>query len=111
MSKTLIRTETTVSSEVNAATLDKAKAEALIAEFNQAKSAIKALEAQQKAAEKALREMLGDSEIGLIDGVERVKIASRTRRDINKDDLKAAFPEAYEMCLKETTYTVLTAVS
>lgn len=85
--------------------------ETAIAEFNAAKEAIKVLEAQKKAAEAVLREALGEATIGTIGGVERVKISSRTRQDINKDDLKSAFPEAYELCLKESSYTVVTAVT
>lgn len=112
MSKELIiKTETTVSSKVKAAMLDNTNADALIAQFNEAKAAIKQLEAQKAEAEKALRELMGSAEVGLIAGVERVKIATRNRKDINKEDLMSAFPEAYELCLKESSYTVLTATS
>ena len=85
--------------------------EAAIAQFNNAKEAIKVLEAEKKQAEAAIREALGEAKVGTIGGVERIKVSTRTRQDINKDDLKSAFPEAYELCLKETTYTVVTAVS
>jgi predicted phage-related endonuclease len=85
--------------------------ESAIARFNEAKAAIKALEEAKKQAEAEIRAALGEATIGTIAGVERVKVASRTRQDINKDDLKDAFPEAYELCLKETTYTVVTAVT
>lgn len=82
-----------------------------IARFNNAKAAIKVLEESKKQAEAELRAALGEATVGTIAGVERVKIASRTRQDINKDDLKSAFPEAFELCVKETTYTVVTAVT
>jgi predicted phage-related endonuclease len=85
--------------------------EGAIARFNESKAAIKVLEEQKKQAEAELRAALGEATIGTIGGVQRVKVASRTRQDINKDDLKQAFPEAYELCLKESSYTVVTAVT
>lgn len=107
----IVKTETKVSIAQTAAMLDGSNANELIAQFNEAKAAIKQLELQKAQAEKALRELMGDAEIGIIAGVERVKIASRSRKDINKDDLMSVFPEAYALCLKESTYTVLTATS
>lgn len=109
--KLIIENETTVSTKVSAVTLDSTNAEELIAKFNEAKAAIKKLEEQKAEAEKALRELMGSAEVGLIAGVERVKIATRTRTDINRTDLADAFPEAYQLCLQEKPYTVLTAVS
>ena len=113
MTKMVIVKEALVASEVPAVVLDKnaQEVEQAIAEFNEAKRIMKQMEEQKKSAEAKLRELMGDAQVGLVAGVERVKIASRTRQDINKEDLKTVFPEAYELCLKETTYTVLTAVS
>lgn len=113
MTKAVIVTEAVVASEVPAVLLDKNanEVEQAIADFNEAKRVIKLMEEQKKAAEAQLRSLMGDAEVGLLNGVERIKIATRTRNDINKDDLKSVYPEAYELCLKETTYTVLTAVS
>lgn len=111
MRKLIIQTATEVSTEVTAVTLDNTNAEELIAKFNEAKIAIKQLEAQKAEAEKALRELMGSSEVGLIAGVERVKIATRVRGDLNREQLKTAFPEAYEACMETKPYTVLTAVS
>lgn len=102
-----------VASEVPAVLLD-ANAQELeqaIADFNEAKRIMKQMEEQKKSAEAKLRELMGEAQVGLLNGVERVKIATRTRQDINKDDLKSAYPEAYELCLKETSYTIVTAVS
>ena len=110
MTKVIVKTETTVSAATSAVALE-ASAEELIQEFNTAKAVIKQMTERKEAAEKALRDLMGDAEVGLIGGVQRVKIATRTRKDINKDDLKEAYPEAYELCLKESTYTVMTAVS
>lgn len=111
--KVTMTTEANVSVQTEAVLLDASakEVEQAIAKFNEAKTLIKELEAQKAEAEAVLREKMGTAKVGLIGGVERVKISSRTRKDIAKDDLKVAFPEAYEACLKETTYSVVTAVS
>lgn len=105
-----VKTETTVSAQSSAVVLDKS-AEALIQEFNRAKEVIKEMTERKEAAEQALKELLAGAEIGLIDGVQRVKLSARTRSDIDRDDLQEVYPEAYELCLKYKTYYVLTAVS
>lgn len=84
-------------------------AEALIVEFNAAKAAIKALEAKKAAAESAIRAALGGASVGTINGVERVRVNHRNRSNIDREALKAAFPEAYAATLTETAYTVLQA--
>ena len=102
-----------VASEVSAVLLDTnaQEVEQAIADFNEAKRIMKQMDEQKKSAEAKLRALMGEAQVGLLNGVERVKISTRPRSDINKEDLKSAYPEAYELCLKETTYTVLTAVS
>lgn len=108
-----IHTEQTVSVQTPAILLDShaAEVESLIADFNSTKALIKELEAQKAAAEARLRELMGTATTGLVAGVERVKIASRTRTDIDREVLKVAFPEAFATCSTSKTYTVLTAVS
>jgi hypothetical protein len=102
-----------VASEVSAVLLDTnaQEVEQAIADFNEAKRIMKQMDEQKKSAEAKLRAFMGEAQVGLLNGVERVKISTRPRTDINKEDLKSVYPEAYELCLKETTYTVLTAVS
>lgn len=102
-------TETRVEVSTEAANLDKKVAEALIVEFNGVKAAIKALEAKKAEVEASLRGMLGNAEVGLIDGVERVRIAHRNLSKIDREMLKTAFPEAYQATLVESPYTVLQA--
>ena len=82
---------------------------ALITEFNEAKAAIKALEAKKQAAENAIREALDGNDVGLIDGVERVRVQHRNLSKVDRELLKTAFPEAYEATLVESSYTVLQA--
>lgn len=105
---TTITTKTEVVRTEDIVELD-ASAEMLIVEFNEAKSAIKALEAKKQAAEKAIRVLLAGANAGLINGVERVRVQHRNLSKIDRENLKAAFPEAYEACLVESSYTVLQA--
>ena len=81
--------------------------EATIVEFNAMKAAIKALEAKKQAAEAAIREALAGSDVGLINGVERVRVQHRNLSKIDRELLKTAFPEAHEAALVESSYTVL----
>lgn len=83
--------------------------EALIVEFNEAKAAMKALEARKSAAEAAIREALAGNDVGTINGVERVRVQHRNRSNIDRELLKTAFPEAYEATQVESPYTVLQA--
>lgn len=79
----------------------------LITKFNEAKAAIKAAEAEKAEAEAALREMLQGAEVGVIDGVERVRVSVRNNSKIDRELLKTAWPEAFEATLVVTPYTVL----
>jgi predicted phage-related endonuclease len=99
-------TTTKVAVTEETALLDES-AEMLIVAFNDAKAAIKALEGKKAEAEAALREMLGDAEVGTINGVERVRIVSRVTSKIDRDLLKTGFPEAFESTYVQTPYTIL----
>lgn len=102
-------TVTTTTTRVEGITeLDKSM-EAVIAEFNAMKAAIKALEAKKAAAEAAIREALGGNNVGTIGGVERVRVQHRNMSKIDRELLKVAFPEAHEATLVESSYTVLQA--
>jgi len=107
MASTVITTkETSVAVSTTTVALPK-DAEALITEYNDTKAAMKSLEDRKKEVEKALRDLMGEAEVGTIDGVDRLVIHSRTRSGLDKDALKEAFPEAYAACKTETNYTVL----
>ena len=109
----IVKEAKVVASEVPAVLLDKhaKEVEEAIADFNEAKRVMKQMEELKKSAEAKLRELMGDAEVGLLNGVERITIKAVSRKDINQKDLQEVFPEAYELCVKETTYTVLRAVS
>lgn len=81
----------------------------LIARFTAAKAAIKALEAQKAEAEAALRALLGDHTVGVVNGVERVRIQFRNNSKIDRKKLEAGWPEAFAATLVQTPYTVLDA--
>jgi hypothetical protein len=103
---TTTTTTTTVSTTTEAIELDKS-VEALIVEFNAMKAAMKALEAKKQAAEAAIREALAGHDVGLINGVERVRVQHRNLSKIDRELLKTAFPEAHDASLVESSYTVL----
>lgn len=81
--------------------------EVILKRFNETKAAIKALEAEKANMDKAIRVLLGNAEVGVIDGVERVRIETRGRTDMNKELLKTVYPEAYEASLVKSTYTII----
>jgi len=100
-------TKTSVSVVKEKAVLDGTNADELINKFANAKESIKALEAVKNETEQALRELLGEAKFGTIAGVERIKVADRTRTNVDSDLLKKAFPEAYEACSSVTSYNFL----
>jgi hypothetical protein len=83
--------------------------EAKIVEFNAMKAAIKTLEAQKAAAEAVIREALAGSNVGRINGVERVRVQHRNMTKVDRELLKTAFPEAHEATMVVSSYTVLQA--
>ena len=85
------------------------QADAIIKRFAEVKAIIKALSDEQKMLDAEIRDMLGDANVATINGVVRAEIKSRSRKGIDMDDLREVFPEAYELCMKETDYTILLA--
>lgn len=105
---TTTTTTTTVTTTEEVIDLD-ASAEALIKQLNDAKAAIKALKAVQDEADNKLRELLGAAVAGRIGGVERVRIVTRSNSHIDRDALKAGWPEAFDATLLVTPYTIIQA--
>lgn len=103
---TTITTTTTTTRTEGITELDPA-IEALLVEFNEAKIAMKALEAKKAAAEKAIREALAGNDVGHINGVERVRVQHRNMTKVDRELLKTAFPEAHDATLVVSAYTVL----
>jgi predicted phage-related endonuclease len=107
MVSTTVTTETKVTVTKEIADLTNTGAAKLIAKFDAAKEAIKALETQKAEAEAALRELLGDAEVGVINGIERVKLARSSNSKIDRKALQAGWPDAYEATLVSTPYTFI----
>lgn len=105
---TTTTTTTTVTTTEEVIDLE-ASAEELIKQLNDAKAAIKALKAVQDEADNKLRELLGGATAGRINGVERVRIIVRSNSHVDRDALKAGWPEAFDATLKVTPYTVIQA--
>lgn len=105
---TTTTTVTTVTTVTDVVTLDPS-AEALIVEFNSTKDALKRLEAAKAELDEKLRNLLGNAAVGLINGVERIRVSTRTRTGVDKEALASAFPEAFEATKTTSTYSVLTA--
>ena len=103
---TTVITKTEIVREEGVTLLDPAM-EATIAEYNALKVALKELDAKKAAAEKAIRDALAGRDVGMINGVERVRVSHRNRSNIDRELLKTAFPEAYEATITETQYSVL----
>lgn len=101
---------TTVTTTKTTIALDNVKeADAAIKRFAEVKEIIKALTDEQKMLDATIRDLMGDATVATIDGVVRAEIKARTRKGVNTDDLREVFPEAYELCMKETPYTILLA--
>jgi predicted phage-related endonuclease len=103
-----VTTVTTTTTTEEVVDLD-ASAEELIKQLNDAKAAIKALKAVQDEADNKLRELLAGAVAGRIGGVERVRIVPRSNSHIDRETLKAGWPEAFEATLVVTPYTIIQA--
>jgi hypothetical protein len=110
MASTTVTVETKISTTTEVVDLTGTNAARLIAQFKAAKETIKALEAQKTEVEAALRELLGDAEVGIINGVEHVKVAHSSNSKIDRKALQAGWPEAYEATLVATPYTFLKTI-
>jgi predicted phage-related endonuclease len=101
--------EVVASVEVATAILP-AEAEALVIRLNNARRAAKEVEREEAEVKSALMALLGEAQVGVINGVERIKVTEVTREGIDKATLVAAFPEAYEAARTTTTYKKVTTL-
>lgn len=109
MTSTAVRTTTTeivVSNTVRHLTKG---TDALVKAFAKTKEDLKVLEAQKKALEEQIRNLMGEAKVGYIDGVKRIEILDRTLTKVNRKLLQEAYPEAYQASLEKTEYTVVDA--
>ena len=101
------KVETKVTTTTNTVDLSATDAAKALAKFIAAKEAIKALEEQKADAAAHLRELLGEAEVAIINGVERFKLAHRTNSKNDRKVLQEMFPEAFEASLVVTPYTFI----
>lgn len=106
MNTTTMTKVTTVTTTETSAQLDVAD-EAMIARYNELKALLKELEGEKAKIDADLRAKLGDAVVGMINGVERVRVVSRVTSKIDRDLLKTGFPEAFEATYVQTPYTIL----
>jgi hypothetical protein len=100
MATTVITTSTTTTT--NAVELD-TEAQALVNELRTLRDQSTALEKRKSVLRDQLLETLGEAEVGLVNGVVRLRQRDEVRRGVSYDDLLALFPEAYEATVRENT--------
>ena len=109
MTSTAVRTtvtEVTVTKTVRH--LNKS-ADAIVKAFAKTKEDLKVLEAQKKALEEQIRNLMDGATAGYINGVKRVEILDRKLTKVDRKKLQEAYPEAYEATLVTTEYTIVDA--
>jgi hypothetical protein len=100
MAITVITTSTT--STTNAVELD-SEAQALVNELRTLRDQSTALEKRKSVLRDQLLETLGDSEVGLVNGVVRLRQRDEVRRSVGYDELFTLFPEVYDTVVRENT--------
>lgn len=104
-----INTNTNVQIDTTTAKIGKRGIEA-VREFKAAAEAVKAAGARKAAAERVIREILGDATTGTFNGVTAVKVIASHNSSIDQKLLAEAFPEAYSATYKSTGYTFVKAL-
>lgn len=102
-------TTTQVVTETSTVELDSTNIENLLAEFANAKLAIKELEKAKSELDDAIRELIGSAKTGTVKGLPVVELAPRSRTSVDSALLKVTHPEAYETCSKVSTYDIIVA--
>lgn len=102
-------TTTTVVVSNDTVALDNSAIATLLADFANAKDAIKALEKVKADLDKSIRDLLGDATTGTVNGLPVVELAPRSRTSVDSALLKLSHPEAFEQCSKTTTYDIIVA--
>lgn len=98
MAITVISTSTTTSS-IELGT----EAQALVNELRTLRDQSTALEKQKAVIRDQLLEVMGEAEVGMVDGVVRLRQRDEVRRSVSYNDLLELFPEAYEATVRENT--------
>lgn len=99
MAITVISTTTT---KTDAIELD-TEAQALVNELRSLRDLSTSLEKQKSALRDQLLDILGDAEVGLVNGTVRLRQREEVRRSVSYKELLELFPEAYEAVVGENT--------
>ena len=92
---------------VNTAVELNADTQAVINRFVATRTMITELEKTKKELEAQIKEVLGDAEVGVVNGEIRIEASKRSRTGVDSKKLALAFPEAYEATQTTTDYVVL----
>lgn len=84
-----------------------ADTQAVINQFIATRTMITELEKTKKDLEAQIKEVLGDAEVGVVNGEIRIEQSKRSRSGVDSKKLALAFPEAYEAVQTTTDYVVL----
>lgn len=79
----------------------------IINEFVATRDMLNALEKTKKELEAQIKAVLGDAEVGVVNGEIRIEQSKRSRSGVDTKKLAMAFPEAYEATQTTTDYVVL----
>jgi predicted phage-related endonuclease len=99
-------TTITTTTEVSSVELDKG-AQALIAELRVLRDQSTALEKQKTVIRNQLMDILGDAEVGIVDGVVRLRQREESRRSVDYDTLWALASEVYTQVVSTSTFRKL----
>jgi predicted phage-related endonuclease len=102
-------TTTQVVTETSTVELDTTNIATLLADFANAKLAIKELEKVKSELDNTIRELLGSAKVGTVAGLPVVELAPRSRTTVDSALLKVTHPEAFETCSKVSTYDIIVA--
>lgn len=112
IAKVSIRTQVTttqVVTETSTVELDNTNIANLLADFANAKLAIKELEKAKSELDSAIRDLIGSAKVGTVAGLPVVELAPRSRTNVDSTLLKEVYPEAFETCSKVSTYDIIVA--
>lgn len=82
---------------------------AIVNEFFQTRTMVNELTKTQKALEAKVKEIIGDAEVGIANGVVRIEREFRSKNYLDPKKVQEAFPEAFEACSEQRPYVVLVA--
>lgn len=99
-------TTITTTTQTTSVELD-TEAQSLVNELRTLRDQTTALEKRKSAIRDSLMALLGDAEVGLVDGVVRLRQREESRRSINYDLLLKEYSEIYSLVVSSSTHKKL----